>query len=346
MAVPLSRKIGNDILRIGWVGVRGYGRKLWDLVKDLDQLKISLCFHPNAQVAEDAAAIMKCRPCSSYDELIDSDKIDAAVLTVPNEFHFDYSQKALSKGKHVFVEKPLTNKYKEAKELKNLADEKNLVLMVGHNYRKNGYVRAIKKSIDSGKIGKVVAGEFNMGHGGGLKFGPEKWRYHIEKCPGGPLNMLGTHLIDATNFLFGEPMKVYGTVKNQFANTTTEDMSLIQLEYENGVVVNITNLYNSVSTEFINIYGTNGAIRYSKWPKETLWFQPKDIDTVCSEYEPLAFNELNPQRKIFRDFLKAILDDKIELVNTNQALKTVQIMEAALESQKKGKSIQIDNLQS
>ena len=77
MAVPLSRKIGNDILRIGWVGVRGYGRRLWDLVKDLDQLKISLCFHPNAQVAEDAAAIMKCRPCSSYDDLIDSDKIDA-----------------------------------------------------------------------------------------------------------------------------------------------------------------------------------------------------------------------------------------------------------------------------
>ena len=217
--------------------------------------------------------------------------------------------------------------------------------MVGHNYRKNGYVKTIKKSIDSGKIGKVVAGEFNMGHGGGLKFGPEKWRYHIEKCPGGPLNMLGTHLIDAANFLFGEPMKVCGTVKTLCANTTSEDMSLIQLEYENGIVVNITNLYNSVSTEFINIYGTNGAIRYSKWPKETLRFQPKDIDTVCSEYEPLAYNELNSQRKIFRDFIKAVLDENMALVNSSQALKTVQVMEAALESQKKGCAIRINNSQ-
>ena len=157
--------------------------------------------------------------------------------------------------------------------------------------------------------------------------------------------MLGSHLIDATNYLFGEPMKVYGSVKNQFANTTTEDMSLIQLEYENGIVVNITNLYNSVSTEFINVYGTNGAVRYSKWPKETLWFQPKDIDTVCSEYEPIAYNESNPKRKIFRDFIKAVLDKNLSLVNSSQALKTVQVMEAALESQKKGRVIRINNFQ-
>ena len=64
MAVPLSRKIGNDILRIGWVGVRGYGRKLWDLVKDLDRLKISLCFHPNPQIA-----IVAYRPLYDLEQL-------------------------------------------------------------------------------------------------------------------------------------------------------------------------------------------------------------------------------------------------------------------------------------
>ena len=202
-----------------------------------------------------------------------------------------------------------------------------------------------KKLINSGKLGKIVAAELNMGHGGGLKFGPEQWRYHIEKCPGGPLNMLGSHLIDATNFLFGKPIKVCGTVKNQYASTTAEDMSLIQLEYENGVVVNITTLYNSVSTEFINIYGTEGALRYTKWPKKGLWFQPKDVDTVCSEYEQLTYDALNPQREIFRDFIKAVLNENMELVNSSQALKTVQVMEAALESQKKGCAIRINNSQ-
>jgi len=251
-------------------------------------------------------------------------------MTIPNEFHFDYSKRALEAGKHVLVEKPLTNTLVEAKRLVKLAEDKSLVLMVGHNYRKNDFLVRIKGELEKGRIGKPVAAEFNVGHGGGLKFKSDKWRFHKEKCPGGPLNMLGTHLIDASNYLFGKVIKVNGIVKNLYAETTAEDMSLIQLVYQSGVVVSITNLYNSVTTEFVNVYGTEGALRFSRWPRACLWFQPKDIDCDCAPYEPLVFRENNTAEEIFEDFIKVVQDVDDHLNNIQDAVETVRIMEDAL----------------
>lgn len=316
-------------VRIGWVGVRGYGQRFYSAISGPKLCKVTACLHLDKNVALQAAQRMKCKAFSNIDEFFALDTIDAVVLTVPNEFHYDYTRRALENGKHVLVEKPLTNSYAQAKKLVSLAKEKSLVLMVGHNYKKSNFIIKIKEQIEKGRIGKLVAAEFNMGHGGGLKFGPEKWRFHKEKCPGGPLNMLGTHLIDASNWLFGKAIKVTGAVKKLHANTTAQDMSLIQLEYENGVVVNITNLYNSVSTEFINIYGTEGALRFSRWPQAGLWFQPKDVNCDCAPYEEIDFENNNTALEIFEEFIKAVRDGNLNS-NAKESAEVVRIMEEAL----------------
>lgn len=320
----------NNHINLGWVGVRGYGKRFWDSIKNSPLCHVAACFHPNTQVVNEAAERMECCPFTEFDGLLNFKEVDALIVTVPNEFHFDYAKRALEAGKHVLVEKPLTNTLAEAMELMKLAEEKSLVLMVGHNYRKNDFLVRLKEELERGRIGKPVAAEFNMGHGGGLKFKPDKWRFYREKCPGGPLNMLGTHMIDASNYLFGKVIKVNGIVKNLYAETTAEDMSLIQLVYQSGVVVNITNLYNSVSTEFINVYGTEGALRFSRWPETGLWFQPKDIDCDCTPYEPLVYRKNNTSAEIFEGFIKAIQDDGNHLNNIQNAVETVRIMEEAL----------------
>ncbi len=318
-------------IRLGWIGVRGYGERFWQTIKESAFCNVVACLHPHKQVAEEASQRMNCHAFfTDIDDFFACEEIDAVILTVPNEYHFIYAKKALEAGKDVLVEKPLTNYLEEAKILKKLAEDKSLVLMVGHNYRKSDFLIKMKQEIEKGRIGKPVAAEFNMGHGGGLKFGPDRWRFHRDKCPGGPLNMLGTHSIDASNYLFGNVKKINGIVKNLYAETTAEDMSLIQLEYESGVVANITNLYNSVSTEFINIYGTDGALRFSRWPETGLWFQPKDIDCDCAQYEKLTFNDNNTTLEIFEDFINVIQYQRRDLLNIDAAVETVRIMEEIL----------------
>jgi len=329
-------------VKIGWVGVRGYGEKFWDHIKNSSFCDIRVCYHKERSVAEEASNRMQCEFVLNFDDLINSPKVDALILTVPNDYHYDYAKLALEAGKHVLVEKPLTNSVREGRILFSTALEKHLVLSVGHNYRKNNFIEKIKEELEKGRIGLPVAAEFNMGHGGGLKFGPDQWRFHKSKCPGGPLNMLGTHMIDAANYLFGKPKYVQGTVKNMYANTTAEDMSLIQIHYSKGVVVNIVNLYNSVSTEFINVYGTEGALRFTRWPVCGLWYQAKDINCDCATYESIEYIENNAQKEIFEDFVKAITNQEPCQSNAQESLEVIRVMEAALKAHQDGRKMEIN----
>ena len=315
---------------IGWVGVRGYGERFFEAVKESVSEKIVGCYHPNPEVALVASKKMDCVPHSNYQQLLYQDCLRAVILTLPNQFHFSFAQDALLAEKHVLVEKPLTNTYAEGLKLVELAERKNLVLAVGHNYRFMGYVQAMKAALDAGRIGRPVAAEFNMGHGGGFKFDARKWRFHRENCPGGPLNILGSHHIDTANYLFGTVKDFSGSVQNLYAETTAEDMSLIRIEYQSGVIASITNLYNSVSTEFINLYGTDGALRFNRWPECGLWFQPKDIDCDCAAYERLDFSKRNSAKLMFDEFVKAINGTKSEIVSGRFALETVRIIDAIL----------------
>ena len=317
-------------MKIVWAGVRGYGRRFFKDIAESEDCQVVGCFHPESEVAAVASEMMQCLPFTDYDGMLMETQADAAILTVPNHLHYEMVHKALTAGLHVLVEKPLTNTVAEGEELVDLAERNSRVLAVGHNYRFFGYVQIIKKQLEAGAIGQVVAAEMNMGHGGGLKFRPHQWRYHHEKCPGGPLNMLGTHQIDAANYLFGAAKSYIGTVKNLCADTTAADMSLVQIEYQSGVTVAITNLYNSVSTEFINIYGTKGALRFNRWPEICLWFQPKDVDCDCAPYRPLEIPEVNTAKVVFEEFSKSLRGVNTRIVLGDEALKTVRIMESVL----------------
>jgi UDP-2-acetamido-3-amino-2,3-dideoxy-glucuronate N-acetyltransferase len=69
---------------------------------------------------------------NNFDDLIKDPKLEGIVIATPSDTHFNFAKKALSAGKHVYVEKPLAQKLVEAQELHKLAQDKDLVLMVGH----------------------------------------------------------------------------------------------------------------------------------------------------------------------------------------------------------------------
>jgi predicted dehydrogenase len=81
--------------------------------------------------------------------------IDAVAIVTPVWTHFELAKSALLKGKHVFVEKPLTSRSSEAEELIELAASKNLSIMVDHTFLFTGAVRKIRQLIDSNTLGNL-----------------------------------------------------------------------------------------------------------------------------------------------------------------------------------------------
>jgi predicted dehydrogenase len=90
-----------------------------------------------------------------YNNIIADPSITAVVLATPIETHFKLAKEALLAGKNVFVEKPLTMKSEEAQELKKLAEDKNLVLMVGHTFLYSPPVLKVKELINNNELGII-----------------------------------------------------------------------------------------------------------------------------------------------------------------------------------------------
>src|SRR5208283_3425004 len=69
--------------------------------------------------------------------------------------HYELTKAALENGKHVFVEKPFTSNVAQAEELINLAEQKNLQIMVDHTFLFTGAVRKLQKLLREGILGRV-----------------------------------------------------------------------------------------------------------------------------------------------------------------------------------------------
>ena len=90
-----------------------------------------------------------------FREVVTSPQIDAVAVVTPLWTHFEIAKAALENGKHVFVEKPFTSTAAEAEELINLAEQKNLTIMVDHTFLFAGAVKKIRQLIDDGTLGSL-----------------------------------------------------------------------------------------------------------------------------------------------------------------------------------------------
>lgn len=140
-------------------GVVGYGYWGPNIVRNLVSLEgsqvlaiaeISAKARVRAQRAHPGVRVV-----ASASEIISSPEIDAVAVVSPVWTHYELAKAALENGKHVFVEKPFTSTSAQGEELINLAESKNLIIMVDHTFLFTGAVKKIKQLVDDGALGSL-----------------------------------------------------------------------------------------------------------------------------------------------------------------------------------------------
>jgi len=96
----------------------------------------------------------KIKTTQDYHDLF-SMGLDVIVIATPPETHFKFAKESMENNLHVLVEKPLTLKSSDSEELIRLANERNVVFMVGHTFEYNSAVRKLKEIIKNGDLGRV-----------------------------------------------------------------------------------------------------------------------------------------------------------------------------------------------
>jgi predicted dehydrogenase len=153
--------------RIAVVGLGYWGPKLLrNLVTMLGPTRVVAVEARTERRREHAAAFPGVQFEENYATALEDPTVTAVVVATPVETHGLLARQALDAGKHVLVEKPVAGSSKEALELATVADEKGLVLMVGHTFLFSPRVEAIRHLIDSGETGAlqyVTSSRLNLG---------------------------------------------------------------------------------------------------------------------------------------------------------------------------------------
>ena len=158
MSVPVT---------LACVGAGYWGKNLVRILHDLPEVRLKWICDQNEPIrASMVAQYPDVAVVDSFEAVLEDGEVEGVVLAVPAVHHFALARQALERGKHVYVEKPLTLSAREAEELVQMADRQEKVLMVGHllEYHPAGeYLKQLIQRGDLGDLYYLYAQRVNLG---------------------------------------------------------------------------------------------------------------------------------------------------------------------------------------
>ncbi|MGD9973274.1 MAG: Gfo/Idh/MocA family protein [Desulfatirhabdiaceae bacterium] len=144
------------MIRMGVIGYGYWGPNIVRNFHNQEKIKVlAVCDGNPAALKRVKKLYPDIRLTADYREITTAVDIDAVGIVTPVSTHFMLAKEALSNGKHVFVEKPMTATSAEAEELVSLAQKNRLIIMVDHTFVFTGAVRKIKQLIEEDILGPL-----------------------------------------------------------------------------------------------------------------------------------------------------------------------------------------------
>jgi len=145
-----------DPIKLGVVGCGYWGPNLIRNFRQLQDCRLKLMCDTNEQrLAHINALYPELERHKDFGHLLNGAGLDAVIIATPVRFHHAMAKASLLAGKHTFIEKPMAAAAAECEELVRIAEERGLVLMVGHTFLYSPAVRKIKEIVDRGDIGDI-----------------------------------------------------------------------------------------------------------------------------------------------------------------------------------------------
>ena len=248
----------NKIVRWGILGCSGIGltRTMPGIASSEHGIIYAIASRSEEKVQDFARQFHPEKCYTDYQSLLDDENVDVVYIPLPNHLHYEWTIKALKKGKHVLCEKPLALTYEQALEMYQTAEENHVILMEAYAYRQAPLVQRVKQLIDDGMIGKVKYLEsthtnqvtdrtgirFNKQYGGGAFY--DVTCYNIS---------LAGYLLEK------EPLSC-AVLKEMDTEKDVDTADTLLLDYGNGTVAMLYSAINCYPKGRFSILGESGRI--------------------------------------------------------------------------------------
>jgi predicted dehydrogenase len=203
----------------------------------------------------------------------ESDRIDVAVIVTRTDSHFEIAKKFLQSGIQVICDKPLCLSLTEAKELKRLAEEKELILCLTHNYSGYAMVRHAARMVRNGDLGKVCVVQAEHASGWAAKLlekqGHPQAAWRTDPVLSGDSSVLfdlGTHAHQLARFVTGLEVTEVATEMSQIVEgRAIKDNANLLLRFSNGARGTLWASMAAIGNEHglrIRVYGDRGSLAW------------------------------------------------------------------------------------
>ena len=315
------------MLKIGVFGTGHLGKFHLNNWKEIQGTELVGFYDPDDAIARDVISKYGLKRFNSEDELINAS--DAIDVVTPTQFHFGVCAKAVKKGRHVFVEKPMANTMDEAKQLVKLAQESKIKFQVGHVDRFNPAFLAAK----------------------GLDLHP----MFIEVHRLAQFNPRGTEVSVILDLMIHDIDVILSLVKSEVKTisasgvavmTDTPDIANVRIEFNNGCVANLTSSRISMKKmRKIRLFQKDAYIGIDFLDKKTEVIKLKqphdenvfafDIETPNGTRTIAIANpqvpEVNAIKRELEEFVSAIREDKQPIVNEIDGYRAMEVAHQILQ---------------
>ena len=167
---------------------------------------------------------------NNLDDLLNSKEIDGIAIATPSHTHYGLVKKALAAGKHIYVEKPIATSSEEANDLNELANSKELVLMVGHLLLYHPAVNRLRTLIAEGVLGKITYAQ------------SDRLNINFYKNDRSVMWDLAPHDVSMMSYALDSiPVSVKSAVGVSANNDGIMDITHIDINFENDIIGHISN---------------------------------------------------------------------------------------------------------
>ena len=274
--IPSSVLGANDRITFGVIGLGGMGTSHMKMLMERaaeDNIKIVAVCDVYQRRLTKAMNFCSCKGYLDYRTLYDRKDIDAVVIATPDHWHAKLSIDAMAAGKHVYVEKPMTNTIEQALEVRNAVRRYKKVLQVGPQGTSEAQFWNAQKAIKQGRVGKVTwaQGGYSRNTPGGLSAG-----FVIDETAGP--HFTGEDYIDWDMWLghkWGLAPKIPWNPEHFFRFRK-------YWPYSGGLATDL--LYHKLAPLLLAIVGENGEYPYRVNGNGGLYIEKdgRDIPDVCT----------------------------------------------------------------
>jgi predicted dehydrogenase len=318
--------MSKQMIKFGLVGAGGIAQAYAQAFGQTDLAKLVAIADLRPEAASALAETGKCQAFQSHQEMLANTELDAVVVCTPPSTHPNICIELVRQGKHVLCEKPFSIDVQSALEMKAAAEEMGVLLTMASKFRYAEDVIRAKSIVESGILGEIVLFENAFTSRVDMS---SRWNANPAVSGGGVLIDNGTHSLDIMRYFLGPLAEIQVVEGKRTQHLAVEDTVRIFAQSSNGVMGNI-DLSWSINKEldyYLRIYGSNGTISVG-W-KESKYRQSSSQDWVVFGQ---GYSKVQSFRSQLENFSKAILNQEPLLITLEDAIASVEAVEAAYQS--------------